>query len=249
MPDIQLADILAFGFFCLAWLGYHTLVEGARAKHGGLNAMMDFYRLRWMDEMSHRETRIIDGAIMASLQNGTAFFASTSLLALGAAATLLRATDDVLKIFSDVPFGMVTNRTVWEIKVVGMGIIFGYAFFKFSWSYRLFNYSAILLGATPSAQDPDVVRRRRTAWRAAQMNIAAARHFSRGQRAFFFALGYMGWFISPWVLLASTSGILLVMSLRQFASDARAAVISLPPGEDVETPFTAGEVPADKTGG
>ena len=28
---------------------------------------------------------------------------------------------------------------------------------------------------------------------------AAGRHFNRGQRAFFFALGYLGWFVSPWV--------------------------------------------------
>ena len=26
---------------------------------------------------------------------------------------------------------------------------------------------------------------------------AAGRHFNRGQRAFFFALGYLGWFVSP----------------------------------------------------
>jgi uncharacterized membrane protein len=27
---------------------------------------------------------------------------------------------------------------------------------------------------------------------------AAGRHFNRGQRAFFFALGYLGWFVRPW---------------------------------------------------
>lgn len=231
MPAFQTIDYIALGIFFLAWLGYHVFVEGAQRRHGGLNVLMDHYRIRWMDEMSQREMRMVDTSIIASLQNGTAFFASTSLLAIGAVATLLRATDDVLKLFSDMPFGLVTSRVAWETKVVGLGIMFGYAFFKFSWSYRLFNYSAILIGATPSAQDADHQRRRRTAWHAAQMNIAAARHFSRGQRAFFFALGYMGWFISPYVFLFSTLAILVVMSMRQFASDARRAVTGHPPDE------------------
>ena len=33
----------------------------------------------------------------------------------------------------------------------------------------------------------------------------AGRHFNRGQRAFFFALGYLGWFVSPWVLFVTTA--------------------------------------------
>ena len=229
MPSFLLPDYLALAFFALCWLAYHFFVEGSQARHHGLNSIMNGYRLRWMQEMSQREVRIIDSAIMASLQNGTAFFASTSLLAIGAAATLLRATDDVLQVFSDLPFGLVTTRGLWEAKVIGLGIIFGYAFFKFAWSYRIFNYAAILVGATPPADSPDAAGRRRISFHAAQMNIAAARHFSRGQRAFFFALGYLGWFISPYALMLSTGAILVVMAARQFASDARQAVMQDPP--------------------
>ncbi len=47
---------------------------------------------------------------------------------------------------------------------------------------------------------------------------AAGRHFNRGQRAFFFALGYLGWFIHPWVFIAATAAVFVVMLLRQFAS-------------------------------
>jgi uncharacterized membrane protein len=37
----------------------------------------------------------------------------------------------------------------FELKVFGLIAIFAYAFFKFGWSYRLFNYSSILFGAIP----------------------------------------------------------------------------------------------------
>src|SRR3954464_4817065 len=56
------------------------------------------------------------------------------------------------------------------------------------------------------------------------MNVAAARHFNRGQRALFFALAYLGWFVSGYVLMISTAAVLFVMWRRQFPSDALAAV-------------------------
>jgi uncharacterized membrane protein len=50
---------------------------------------------------------------------------------------------------------------------------------------------------------------------------SAGRHFNRGQRAFFFALAYLGWFISPSVFMVTTA----VMWARQFVSDSRRAVL------------------------
>jgi uncharacterized membrane protein len=52
----------------------------------------------------------------------------------------------------------------------------------------------------------------------------AGRHFNRGQRAFFFALGYLGWFIGPLPLIATTAGIVVVMWRRQFASESSQAL-------------------------
>ena len=66
-----------------------------KSTHGrtGLTALMDRYRDAWMMQMLGREGRIVDSHILTSLHNGTAFFASTSLIAVGGALTLLRSTD------------------------------------------------------------------------------------------------------------------------------------------------------------
>jgi uncharacterized membrane protein len=185
----------------------------------------------WMSEMSRRDNRIVDANIMSSLQNGAAFFASTSLLAIGAAAALLRAGEDAVKIAADLPFGIATTRALWEIKVIGLLVIFGYAFFKFAWSYRLFNYAAILVGATPAPGSSDPRERARIAGRAGRMGVAAGRHFTRGQRAYFFALAYLGWFLGPWTLMATTAFVMYVMWARQYASDAHDAIEWEPPDE------------------
>jgi uncharacterized membrane protein len=224
MPGFMTADYIGLALIAAAWLGYYGLVERSRFAGRTLNALMNRYRWDWMQQMEQRDLRIIDTQIMGSLQNGTAFFASTSLIAIGAAATLLRATDNVLQMFGDLPLAPVPSRGLWDTKVIGLAVIFIYAFYKFSWSYRLFNYAAIMLGATPMPANEDRTKRHRMAHRAAEMNIVAARHFNRGQPAFFFALGYLGWFISPYVLIGATFAVLVVMSARQFCSDARAAI-------------------------
>lgn len=222
---ISWLDLAALAYFVLAWLGYHAGVEHSARGGSSLNRLMIAHRRAWKEQLVTRDNRVVDTTINASLQNGTAFFASTSLIALGAVVTLLRSTDDALNVFAQLPFGAVTSRLGWELKVIGLAIIFIYAFFKFAWAYRLFNYCAILIGAVPprGAGVPDE-RVRAAARRAAAMNVVAGGHFNRGQRAFFFALAYLGWFVSAPVLIATTSGVLVVMWRRQFASDARRAL-------------------------
>jgi uncharacterized membrane protein len=107
--------------------------------------------------------------------------------------------------------------------MIGLAIIFVYAFFKFAWAYRLYNYFAILLGAAPPHEQHDTPEARNFAHRAARICADAGRHFNRGQRAFFFALGYLGWFLGAIPLIVSTAAVVVVMWQRQFASDSRKA--------------------------
>jgi len=224
MWQFSVQDLVALVLFLGAWSGYALAVEVSTRGHDGLNARMNRYREVWMRRMLARDMRMVDMQIMASLQNGTAFFASTSLIAIGAALTLLRSTDEILSVVATLPFGIQTTRGVWEIKTVGLIVIFAYAFFKFAWSYRLFNYVAILLGGAPPASEKDTKEAEAHVVRTVRLFQAAGRHFNRGQRAFFFAIGYLGWFVGPYVLMAATVAVVVVMWVRQFASDARRAL-------------------------
>lgn len=224
MIGLSLLDWLALAFFALGWLGYQFAAERTSGRRPSLNVLMNEQRRCWMAQMVARDNRVLDVLVNAGLQNGTAFFASASLLAIGAVLSLLGSTDDALQLLSDLPFGLATSRVAWELKVIGLAMILTYAFFKFSWSYRLSNYAAILMGATPIT----VGEASAAADRAAGMSIVAGRHFTRGLQAFFFALGYLGWFIGPWVLIGSTAFILVIVWRRQFASDALAAIMERP---------------------
>ena len=89
MPLFAPIDLAALACFVGGWAAYALAVERLPYGRSGLSAHMDRYREIWMRRMLHREARMVDMQIMAALQNGTAFFASTSLIAIGGALSLL----------------------------------------------------------------------------------------------------------------------------------------------------------------
>ena len=218
-------DLAALAFFLAAWIGYAVVVEWRQHRQGGLNARMHRYREVAVRRALSREARMVDIQIIAALQNGTAFFASTTLLAVGGSLTLLRSTGEILAVIADLPFGIVTTPGQWELKAMGLIVIFIYAFFKFAWAYRLFNYVAIMLGAMPLAADRNTPEAETHVMRTARLFQEAGVSFNRGQRAFSFALGYLGWFAGPVELFVSTTAIAVVLWRRQFASSAQRALM------------------------
>jgi uncharacterized membrane protein len=135
----------------------------------------------------------------------------------------------MIAIASHLPLGIQTSRGLWEVKAMGLTVIFVYAFFKFAWAYRLYNYVAILLGATPLPENKKTVEAEAHVMRTARLFTTAGRHFNRGQRAFFFALGYLGWFAGPIALMISTAVVVVVMWWRQYKSDSLRAVADSEP--------------------
>lgn len=225
---MTIADYLALGLFAFLWFGYSWLTSGEPVlPRPSLNQAMAERRRQWIYNSLGRDLKMIDTQIMAGLQNGTAFFASTSIFAIGGCFALLGATDQVDAVFRDLAFVSYSGRAAFEAKVVGLTALFGYSFFKFGWSYRLFNYCTILFGGLPMAAeyraDPETARR--DAERVIRMNIIAARHFNAGLRTIFLSIGYLGWFIGPYMFMASTLFVIIVLTRRQFFSEARHALM------------------------
>jgi uncharacterized membrane protein len=229
MPVLTLPDILAIAWFAGAWIVYSIVIERTDKGRRSLNSLMHSYRDDWMERLIARDMRMVDAQVTAALQNGTAFFASTSLIAVGGALTLMRASDDILPMMYFLGIGSAPSRQLWELKMLGLIVIFVYAFFKFAWSYRLFNYFAIMVGAAPPPEEKDTAEAQAFAHRAAHICADAGRHFNRGQRAFFFALGYLGWLLGPIPLVVTTTGVVIVMWRRQFYSESRLAFEGEPP--------------------
>lgn len=221
------ADLAALAFFLVVWAFHSLATDGRLFNRVSLSSAMNRQREAWMRTMARRELRMIDTSIMLGLQQGTAFFGSSSLIAIGGCFALIGSSDRVLNVLSDLPLSATAARPVFEIKVIGLILVLAYSFFKFGWSYRLFNYCSILIGAVPVPKDEPghAEETERAVRRAARMNVLAGKHFNAGLRGIFFAIGYLGWFVGPAVFAMTTLFILAVLARRQFFSAARRAVI------------------------
>jgi len=211
-------DAAALVFFLAGWWLLGWLIDSSPWHRHTLSAAMKTQRREWMRQMAAREMRLVDANIITGLQQATSFFASTALLAVGAGFALLTAADTIIGAFEQSVVRVQIDRSTFYVKTAVLMALYAYAFFKFGWAYRLFNYSAVMLAATPEAGKPGVEE---AAQSVAEMNIAAAGQFTQGLRAFFLAIAILAWFITWWTFLIAAAVVMFALANRQFNSRAR----------------------------
>jgi uncharacterized membrane protein len=220
-PDflgLGLTDALALSFLLLGWLGLGYLIENPPKAQPSVSHLMMRYRREWMVEFVTRDPRIFDASIIDSLRQGTSFFASACMIAIGGGVALMGKTGQFEGLASDLAsFNGPTQ--VLQAKILVIILFLTNAVLKFVWSHRLFGYCAILMAAVPN--NPDDPSAQTRAAQAAEINIFAARSFNRGLRSVYFALGALGWLFGPEALLVTTSTTLFVTWRREFASNSR----------------------------
>lgn len=218
----SLLDWLAAGFLLLCWLGLTLLIENPPAGRPSMSKLMATHRRNWMVHMITRQPRIFDSQTLASLRQGTAFFTSATMLAIGGGLALIANPDPLAGVVSDLSQSE-APIIVWDIKIILILLLLTNAFLKFVWSHRLFGYCHVLMGAVPNdPQDPDALP---LANKAGQVNIFAARSYNRGLRSIYFALAACAWFLGPEALLLTTTVTLFVMLRREFASQSRSVLL------------------------
>jgi uncharacterized membrane protein len=120
-------------------------------------------------------------------------------------------------VVSELRYSVQSTREVWELKLIVLLLIFIYAFFKFTWSMRHFNYLSIMIGAAPSCEAlPEWSNR--FAERAAKVSSNATNTFNRGLRAYYFGLAYLSWFLHPLFFIVTTVIVVAILYRREFMS-------------------------------
>ncbi|MFT4014074.1 MAG: DUF599 domain-containing protein [Paracoccus sp. (in: a-proteobacteria)] len=217
-----LVDLIAVAWLFLSWLGSTWIIEHPPKSRPSVSVLMKDYRREWMRHFVTRAPRIFDGNILSSLREGTAFFASACMIAIGGGLALIGKTDQIAGVARQ--FDMAHIPTLlWEIKIVVVLFFVAVALLRFIWAHRLFGYCAILMAAVPNdPEDPLAYPRAR---QAAEINITAAKSFNSGLRCVYFALGALGWLVGSWALLVSASTVLAITLRREFASGSRRVVM------------------------
>lgn len=217
-------DLAALAVFFGCLFGMTWLIEHSSDSRPSTNRLMAYYRRRWMREVPYRSNRVLDSTLLITLRNGSAFFASGTMIAIGGIAALLGQADRLVTVAEDFAGDLGADQVAWEAKLLFILLLVVSAFLNFVWSHRLFGYCAILLGAV--AETGPEEESLAAADRAAALNISAGRSFNRGLRTVYFALAALAWFLGPGALAIATVVVTAVLYRREFHSRSRAALLA-----------------------
>jgi uncharacterized membrane protein len=224
MFQLPLPDLAALAVLFASWIGIGLAIEHAPARFPSVSQLMARYRREWMVQFVTREPRIYDASVLEGLRQGTAFFASTALIAIGGGLALLGNANPVVNVARELALQPPPPAEV-QVRALVVILFLANAFLKFVWAHRLFGYCAIVMASAPNdPSDPLALHR---AGQAAEINISAAKGFNRGLRSVYFALGSLGWLLGWPALLAGTAVTVAVLWRREFASHSRRVMIDL----------------------
>ncbi|MHA6346758.1 DUF599 domain-containing protein [Roseivivax sp. CAU 1761] len=216
-------DVAAVATLFAAWFGTTLLVEHSPARRPSVSHLMAGFRREWMRQFVTRDPRIFDSQIVANLRQGTAFFASASMIAIGGGFALVGNADLLRGVASDLAVAR-DPVVVWEVKIILMLLFAANAFLKFVWSHRLFGYCAVLMAAVPNdPADPAAFPR---AAQAGEINVAGARAYNRGLRSVYFGIASAAWLLGAVALLLAVAVTLTTILRREFASQSRRVLIA-----------------------
>ncbi len=210
-------DLLALGWFASLWVIYVWYTDHRETTRPTFRRQMDKFIREWMARMVERDNRMLDVNIVRNLTRSSQFFASTTMLILGALVALMGYTEKAAGVLAELPFTEQVSERVWELKILLLVLIFVYAFFKLSWSMRQFGLASVLVGAmgkTPAD----------TEMYAAQINRVtiiisfASGNFNNGLRAYYFGVAALSWFLHPVLMMLVTAGVVFVLHQREFRS-------------------------------
>jgi uncharacterized membrane protein len=224
--NITWHDVAALVFFVSAWWGYVALALWRARRVPTLHNAMDHFRRDWMVRMIERDNRMVDVNVLRNLTRSSQFFASTTMLVLGALIALLGYVQQALDVVSELPFTVKGSQRLLEIKILLLVAIFVYAFFKFSWAIRQLGFCSVLVAAAPKPPKDNPEQYAPDINRLALITSSAGVNFNNGLRAYYFALAAMGWFLHPWLMIVATAWVVSILYRREFRSRTLKALVA-----------------------
>ncbi len=224
--NVTALDLIALAFLAVVWIGYVAF----SARHGrrvpSLHSRMDVFRREWMVRMIDRDNRMVDINIVRNLTRSSQFFASITMLILGALIALTGYVQQALEVVSGLPFTVKGTARLIEMKILLLVVIFVYAFFKFTWAIRQLGFCSTLIGAAPKQPKEDPEQFAPIINRIARITSYAGVNFNNGLRAYYFGMAALSWFLHPWLMIAATARVAFILYHRELASNTLAALVT-----------------------
>lgn len=213
-------DVIAGLWLAVCFAGYWIAARGGLIKRPSIMSEIQRQRVVWMRCMMSRENRLVDAHLIGQLSNGHAFFASTSMIAVGGMTAAFGSVENVKKLLEPFPFVAKASLAMWEMKILTLTVLFVVAFFQFAWAFRLAHYTGIMIGSAPYPPSEDEAANARHARRLARLAGISGEHSNNGLRAFYFAIAAAAWFLHPILMIVVATLVTVVLYHREYHSPA-----------------------------
>ncbi len=231
-------------WFFGCWLGYAAFARQRAKTSYNLSAVLQLYRKRWMHEMLLRQNRIADAALLSSLERNVSFLASTSIFIIAGLVTLMASAEQIHATLIALPFtnSDLTSKQL-QFKICLLIAIYVYAFFTLTWAMRQYGICAVLLGASPAAENfsstecPTIneEQNHQHANMTAKIIDHAGHSYNYGLRAYYFSLSVLPWLINVWLFMFAVGVVTAVLYRREFKSRTLAILARDVPGAEPKT--------------
>lgn len=208
-------------FPLVGWLLYPLILSQLEVVRPSLSTIMARHRLRWVRNAVNRDTPV-DAILTSNLMGSISFFASTTVLLILALFTVYGQFGAVEQALDTLRVGSPVGDLELEAELLALLAILTLGFLSFTLSLRQFNHFCILLGAAEQGKGDKA-----EIAAIAKLNTVAARNFTQGIRAYYFAVAGIAWFWSPYAAIIGTVLIAGVLMYREFFSPARALIARL----------------------
>jgi len=212
-----IADWIALAIFAIGWFAYSLITDRVAGAYNGLTPVTHRMRLDWGRQMLRRENRITDASLIGNLMSSVSFYANTTIYIIAGLLAVAGTLDKLITFTTELPFARTVSPEIVEFKLFLLVGIFIFAYFKFTWCLRQFNFLSVLIGGAPPMSAAEEVLER-YAQRFGTLNALAGDEFNRGIRAYYFGFAAITWFLNAAVFMAFTVMILIVLWRRDFHS-------------------------------
>ena len=121
--DLTWADLAAVLLFAGGWIAYVYFADLQGQRVPSLHTSMDRFRRQWIVQMIGRDNRMMDVNVMRNITRSSQFFASTTMLILGALIAAMGYVPQAQDLVSGLPFTVKASARLLEIKLLLMVVI------------------------------------------------------------------------------------------------------------------------------
>ncbi|MBK8770325.1 MAG: DUF599 family protein [Rhizobiales bacterium] len=215
MPyDFDLPHLMAVGLIFLMWAAYGPILS--LLGRGTLNAQLHVVRLRWMRMLlnSPRENRVIDAIMLGQLSNSMSFFGSATLILLAGLVGTLASINHVHASLTTMSFFPPMSLGVFSMNFASLTVIMAAAFFSFTYALRKLAYALAMIGGLNNAD----ARTPHCTVMIAQTAVVlteSVKSLNNGIRGYYFAVSALFLFVGPYVAMAVTIAVSVLLLYRQ----------------------------------